>query len=333
MKALLYTAPQALNYQEVTEAEAREPDDVMVQIEAVGICGSDMHAYLGHDERRPAPLILGHEASGRAMNGSYEGKRVAINPLVTCGQCAYCLSGRMNICPERQIISMPPRQGAFADYVVLPERNLFVVPDDQPAEIGALVEPVATGLHAVRLAQEASHRPLNELTALVIGAGAVGIAAMLTLASHGCTNFFMADGHKGRRKTAEQTGVGECFDPFADHLPLGQGMADVVIDAVGAAATRKSAMHYVKAGGVIVHVGLLEAMDGFDARRLTLQEITFIGSYTYSMSDYKASLDALYSGKMGALNWYETRALSEGAQAFSDLYDGRVDLAKIILHP
>ena len=142
MKALVYTAPETLVYRE-------EPDpkpgagEALVRIDAVGICGSDMHAYFGHDDRRPAPLILGHEASGQVVFGAHSGRRVAINPLVTCGTCDDCLGGRANLCAARQIISMPPRQGAFAEYLAIPERNLVVVPDDTPASIAALAEPVA----------------------------------------------------------------------------------------------------------------------------------------------------------------------------------------------
>ena len=110
MKALVYTGVQEMTWRDEPEPIVNR-GEVEVIVDAVGICGSDMHAYHGHDERRPAPLILGHEASGRATSGRYKGKRVVFNPLVTCGTCDDCLGGRSNLCGKREIISMAPRQG------------------------------------------------------------------------------------------------------------------------------------------------------------------------------------------------------------------------------
>ena len=107
-----------------------EVGEALIQVEASGICGSDMHAYHGHDERRVAPLILGHEISGKVVSGEKQGQRVVVNPLVTCGQCHFCASGVSNLCRERQIISMQPRQGAFSELLRIPERNLVSIPDD-----------------------------------------------------------------------------------------------------------------------------------------------------------------------------------------------------------
>jgi len=173
MKALVYTGPQEIEYRDEPEP-AHSFDDVLVKVDAVGICGSDMHAYLGHDERRVAPLILGHEASGIVVNGSMGGKRVVVNPLVTCGTCPACLSGRSNLCAEREIISMAPRQGAFAELISIPERNLIAVPDGMDMARAALAEPIATAWHAVTAAASAAHRPLAESRALVFGGGDVG---------------------------------------------------------------------------------------------------------------------------------------------------------------
>ena len=106
MKVLVYTAPEKVVYRDFDEPRPKE-GELLVKITNVGICGSDMHAYLGHDDRRPAPLILGHEASGVIEEGDQKGERVVINPLVTCGNCHYCWDGRSNLCPDRQIISMP----------------------------------------------------------------------------------------------------------------------------------------------------------------------------------------------------------------------------------
>ena len=331
MKALVYTHPKGMSFR--TEPDPRPgPGDALVRVEAVGICGSDMHAYLGHDERRPAPLILGHEACGIVENGRLAGKRVTLNPLVTCTICNDCLGGRSHLCAQRQIISMPPRPGAFADYVTIPERNLVEVPDGMPPSVAALSEPVATSLHAVQIAHRLSHRPLSEARALVIGGGAIGMAAMLVLASHGCKNLYLADTNEGRLQTAAATGACQVYNPTDGNGPA-EASADVIIDAVGDKATRRTAIAAARPGSVIVHVGLLDGQDGVDVRRLTLQEIILSGCYTYTMVDFRAALKALETGALGRLDWLEERPLADGADAFADLLTGRISAAKIVLRP
>ena len=154
MKALVYTEPGRIIFREEPDP-APAPGEALIRVEAVGICGSDLHAYLGHDERRPPPLILGHEVSGRALSGEYEGQRVVLNPLVTCGRCDLCLGGRSNLCSQRQIIGMPPRQGAYAELVAMPEVNLVPVSGELDPVKATLAEPVATALHAIAAAVKA----------------------------------------------------------------------------------------------------------------------------------------------------------------------------------
>ncbi len=331
MKALIYTEPGALEYRETAEPD-REPDDVLVKVDAVGICGSDMHAYLGHDERRAAPLILGHEAAGTVMNGNLADARVVINPLVTCGECGPCAAGRENLCANRQIISMAPRQGAFAEYVAIPERNLIPIPAGLGPVKAALAEPIATGWRAVRKAREAADTPLNECRSLVFGSGAVGLAAALSLHEAGCPGVTVAETNPKRRATAEAAGLFTVIDPLVEGA-LEESAMDVVIDCVGAKPTRRAACAAIRPGGVIVHVGLADGADGIDVRKLTLQEVTLIGSYTYTMDDFRAALAAMASGALGPLDWFEQRPLAAGADAFADLLGGRTAAAKIILRP
>ncbi len=331
MKALVYTGPRQIEYRDEPDPIAAA-DEIVVKVEAVGICGSDMHAYFGHDERRPAPLILGHEASGIALAGRYEGKRVVVNPLVSCNRCDDCLGGRANLCQTRQIISMPPRQGAFAEMVKIPEPNILPIPDDLAPSRAALVEPIATAMHGVCVAERALWRPLGEISALVIGGGAVGLSAALVLTSRGARNVTIADTNPGRRETAHNENLFTVVDS-AVAGSVGDDAFGLVIDAVGGGATRKFASRVIRPGGVIVHIGLMDSEEGINIRKLTLQEVTFIGSYTYTMVDFRAAIVAIHGGALGDLGWCDVRPLSEGPQAFSDLEAGRVDQAKIILHP
>ena len=327
MKALVYTAPHVLEISNVPDPAPRG-DDVLVAVEAVGICGSDMHAWHGHDERRPAPLILGHEAAGRIVAGPRKGEAVTINPLVTCGRCDACQSGRSNICRSRQIISMPPREGAFAELVAIPERNVVVIPTGLSIRNAALAEPVAVSWHAANVGMRALQRPLPQAVCVVIGGGAIGLAAALCLRLFGATAIHVIESNVSRHATISAAG------PFAVCVPgagLDDASADLIIDAVGADATRATASRLVKPGGVIVHTGLQGGSSGLDIRRLTLQEVTFIGTYTYSMVDFRETVAALASGHLGSLDWIEERALEDGAVAFADLDSGRTAAAKIIL--
>lgn len=330
MKALVYTGPERLALEERRDP-APGPGEVVVRVAACGICGSDMHAYLGHDERRPAPLVLGHEAAGIVETGPRAGERVAINPLVTCMDCEDCLSGRTNLCARRQILSMPPREGAFAERVVVPARNLVPVPDRVPLEVAALTEPIACAYHAIGVAERVLARPVPEWRTVVLGAGAIGVAAALVLRSRGARAIRVAEPHAGRRaRLADEPGIAP-YDPASD--PPEAGSAHLVVDAVGSARTREEACRLARPGGAIAHIGLLERAGGLDVRRLTLQEIAFLGLYTYTMRDFVETLNGLAAGAFGALGWVEERPLAAGADAFADIRAGRTDAAKLLLRP
>lgn len=327
MKALVYTGPETLELREVEEPR-RGNDEVVVGVEAVGICGSDMHAFLGHDERRPAPLILGHEAAGVIVAGPGEGRRVTVNPLVTCMACPACLSGRTNLCPSRQIISMPPREGAFAERFAIPERNLVAVPDEMPLDKAALCEPIACSWHGVKRAASVSPIPLPHAAALVIGGGPIGIGAALCLAAFGAGSVTIVEPNAIRHPALRDAGA----FTVVDSAPEGD-LFDVVVDAYGGEPTRALASKLARPGGVIVHIGLASAAGGLDVRRMTLQEITFIGTYTYTMTDFRETFAAMAAGRLGALDWLETRPLSDGAAAFADIRAGRNAQPKIVLRP
>lgn len=324
MKALVYEGPKSVVYRDVDTPQLG-PDLQLIRIEAVGICGSDMHAYLGHDERRPAPLILGHEAAGLVIEGSLAGQRVTINPLVSCGVCPACVAQRENICPAREIISMPPREGAFAQYVQMPEQNLVEVPKEYPLSKAALVEPLAVSWHTAKLALEALH-PSMEKKALIIGGGAIGVAAALALQAQGVRDVTLTEPNAERRDFIAQHVRATITAQTQDFFPI-------IIDAVGISASRQLASKHVEAGGVIAHVGLGDNREGLDMRRFTLQEISFIGTYTYTAQDFRDTAQALFEGRLGDLEWIEKRPLSGGAQAFDDLFHNRVAAPKIVLNP
>lgn len=324
MKALVYTGPEAMEFRDAADPEP-QTGEVVLRVDSVGICGSDMHGYLGHDARRPAPLILGHEAAGVIVGGARDGERVTVNPLVVSKDSPARLAGREHLCPNRELISMPPREGAFAQLLRMPEDNLVTVPDEIALETAALVEPLSVGWHAAKLGLNALHDNTDRRV-LIIGGGAIGVATALSLKAMGCDEILISEPNTMRRAFLDA----ECDFPTTSEP---SGSYPLIFDAVGYAGTRKVASDMIEPGGVIVHLGLGDGEGGLDIRKMTLQEVTFIGSYCYTMQEFRDCAQALFDGRLGEPNWTETRPLADGAQAFGDIRAGRVPAPKIILKP
>jgi 2-desacetyl-2-hydroxyethyl bacteriochlorophyllide A dehydrogenase len=330
MKALVYTGPREVVYRDEAEP-ALGAGEVVIRIDAAGICGSDMHAYHGHDPRRVPPMILGHELAGEIVAGPGAGRRVTVNPLITCGCCEFCVQGRDNLCANRSMVGMN-RPGAFAQYMSIPTGSLLDLPEDMSTRQAALTEPAATALHALHLCIRALERPLPEAKVLVIGGGAVGLLAALLMRAYGARQVLMAEVNPLRRQAAERHTGYRGFDP-REHGGPADGSVDLVFDAVGGKDTRRAALAAVKPGGVVMHVGLQDWASEIDMRKLTLAEITLLGTYTYTTADLRATVQALYAGAFGDLSWVEERSLAEGASAFEDLDRGRLAAAKVLLIP
>ena len=333
MKALVYTQPNEVQLHDRPEPEMAA-GDVLLRIDAAGICGSDMHAFHGHDPRRKPGLVLGHEFAATVLASTLPawtpGQRVTGNPLITCGHCDYCLQGRDNLCANRTMIGMT-RPGAFAERMSIPARCLIELPAALSAVAAALTEPAATALHALNLSMRALVRPLPECRVLVLGGGAIGMLSALLLRHYGAAELQVAETNPLRRASINLHAHCASFDPR--ETAAAENAFEFVIDAVGSAATRQAALAAVKPGGVVMHIGLQDWASEIDMRKLTLAEITLLGTYTYSQADLRATVAALTRGAFGDLSWVETRPLSEGAVAFADLHAGRTASAKLVLQP
>jgi L-iditol 2-dehydrogenase len=328
MKALVYTGPKTMVFRDEPDPQANE--DVVVKVDVCGICGSDMHVYLGHNPAQPPPEILGHEAAGVVVSGDRRGQRVAINPIVSCSDCDVCRSGRQHLCSQRQVISRTPRPGAFAELVRVPERNLFAVPDTLTMELAALAEPFAVGYHAVNLGERALHAPLAASSVAVIGGGPIGLVTAQILGSRGTQNILIAETSAARRATINAAGRFGAYDPLGDRRPP-NGSVDLVVDAYGGKSSREEAVRLVRLGGTIVHVGLASAEGGIEYLQLTRGEISLFGSFAYTPVEFRETLAGLAAGIFGPIDWTETRRLSEGSTAFAELAEGKVASAKILL--
>lgn len=331
MNALVNTAALQMTYRPEPMAVRLADDEVRLRIEAVGICGSDMHAYHGHDPRRIPPIILGHEFAGVVVEGAYLGKRFTGNPLIACGACDYCVQGRSNLCSNRSMVGMT-RPGAYAEYMTIPTKCLIEIPPEMSVTRAALTEPAATALHALHMAQRASNRPVQECRVLVIGGGAIGMFMALLLNNYGARNVLVAETNARRRASVARHAHSHAFDPLTE-AGAAESSCDIVFDCVGSKHTRVAALKAIAHGGVMVHVGLQDWASEIDMRKLTLAEITLIGTYTYTMADLRATVAALHGNAFGDCSWVEERPLADGAAAFSDLHEGKTASAKIVLRP
>jgi len=278
--------------------------------------------------------VLGHEFAATVLASASPqwsaGQRVTGNPLITCGRCDHCLQGRDNLCADRTMVGMS-RPGAFAEQMSIPARCLIALPDSLETVSAALTEPAATALHAINLSMRALVRPLPECRVLVIGGGAIGMLSALLLKHYGVDLLQVAEVNALRRESLERHAACTTIDP-RQQSPA-DGAFEFVIDAVGSAITRKSALAAVAPGGVVMHIGLQDWASEIDMRKLTLAEITLLGTYTYSMADLRATVAALARGAFGDLAWVERRPMADGARAFDDLHQGRAASAKIVLEP
>lgn len=333
MKALVYTDPFKMSIQDRPYPKLSD-GEIIVKIDAAGICGSDMHAYHGQDPRRFPGLVLGHELAGKVVESASGhmsvGTRVTVNPLITCGTCEYCQQSRDNLCENRGMVGMT-RAGAFAEYMSIPASCAIELPQGMLATHAALAEPAATALHAINLSMRAMSRPLPEQRALVVGGGAIGLLCALLLRSYGCRHVDVAETNELRRELISQHVGHGVFNPTMD--PVKVSNYSYVIDAVGSALTRQASLEAVDDGGVVMHIGLTDWASEIDMRKLTLSEICLLGTYTYTMSDMRAAVAAIYEGAFGDLSWVQTMPLSKGAEAFASLDAGSVATSKLVLLP
>lgn len=333
MKALVYARPNEMRLQEVPEPSL-EPGEVIIEIKATGICGSDLHAYHGHDPRRRPGLVMGHELSGEiyeSVSPLYKtGQKVTVDPLVTCGRCPYCRTGRDNLCENRGMVGMT-RPGAYAQFMSIPERAVIPLPDDMPHATAVLAEPAATVLHALNISVPKMARPIQEQKALVIGGGAIGLLMALLLRSRGVRHVDLAETNPLRRISAAEHSGARAFDPVTE--PPAASSYHYVVDAVGRTVTRAMAVHALKPGGVFMHMGLQDWASEMDMRNITLAEQVVLGAYTYTYADLQTTVEALRDKVFGNLDWVEYRALEDGPEAFRVLSQQQSQAAKIVLLP
>ena len=334
MHALVYTGTNKIDFREEKDPITK-PGETLVKVKASGICGSDMHAFHGNDERRIPPLILGHEVSGTSLDGKFKNKDVVINPLISCEKCDYCKNEREHLCPQRTMIGMSTpvkREGGLAELVSVPEKNIFEVPKKLGIKEAALAEPAAVALHAVLLAEQNLKKPMSESKILIQGAGAIGLLCGLVLNKEKkSTNIIMSDPNKKRLDECAKYLKANFVSPN-DKL-IKENNFDLILESVGLEVTRHQAIKSIAPGGTILHIGLTQPSGTFDFKKLTIQEITLVGTYCYTNKDFQKTLKILTEKKLGDLGWIEYRDLKKGSEAFDEIHNGTCVAPKIILIP
>lgn len=338
MQALIWHGPRQMVLSK-TDKPIPAPREVVVRVEAVGICGSELSGYLGHNSLRVPPLVMGHEFAGVIVTPAAEqprlaaGTRVAINPLLSCGQCLSCRSGRANLCAQRVLVGAH-RPGAFAEYVAVPESACVPLPQELTPHDGALTEPLACAYRAVRLGQVGLASRV-----LIIGAGTIGLLCAVLARHAGARWVALSDQNPHRLATAQAWGDWHTIDAkmhsAADYLrqQIDSDGADVVIDAVGLEQTRREALAAACYGGRIVFIGLHEPTTSFDGNMLVRNELAITGCFAYTPQDFQHALELLSHKLLPTNEWRHVRRLEDGPASFEELTSSEPSPLKIILTP
>lgn len=288
MKAVLLREIGAVEIVDVDEPEP-SGSEVVVEVHTTGICGSDVHAARDGGLLRTPPLVMGHEFSG-----THDGRRVAVNPMISCDRCIFCVAGRRHLCENRIIVGIQ-RAGALAPRVAVPRSSLVDLPDHVSMEAGAMVEPLAVAHHAVSL-----HPPQSGDRVGILGAGTIGL--MIGYLCNGMTgDVSMADPDEHRLRFAQRLGVGSASASL-------EGSFDVVFDAVGSATTHRLSLEHLNPGGTTVWVGNEHRDPAFDAQMLVRIEQRVIGSAAYTPEDFIAAAEKIDDD---VLEWAQIRPLDD----------------------
>jgi len=343
MKALTLVEYGKLVYGDVRDPRPAD-DEVIVEVAACGICGSDIHGLDGSTGRRLPPLVMGHEAAGvikeigSAVAGWKVGDRVTFDSTAYCGECWHCRRGEINLCDRRRVLGVAIEDyhcdGAFAQFVAVPARILYHLPDAVSFTHAAMTEPLSVAFHAVRLA----HPAVGE-SAVVVGVGMIGLLAVQVLAAAGCGKVIAADLDSDKLRRAKEQGADVTLDPRSPDFKktileeTGGHGADLAIEAVGATASIATAIDAVRKGGRVTLVGNVSPKVEIPLQSVVSRQIALLGSCA-SNGEYPECLTLISQGKVNLDPMISAVApLSEGAAWFDRLYRQEPGLMKVILEP
>jgi L-iditol 2-dehydrogenase len=340
MKALLLSQYRHLELAEVAEPRPGR-GEVLVRVAACGICGSDVHGYDGSSGRRIPPIVMGHEAAGtvartgEGVHSFSEGDRVTFDSTIYCGECGNCLRGDVNLCGRREVLGVScgdyRRAGAFAEFVVVPAHIIHRIPENLSFQEAALLEAVAVALHAVSLVPIAP-----DSTALVVGAGTIGLLLQQALRVAGCSRIFVADIDATRLALSRKLGATETLSGNVSEqiaqLTGGIGV-DLAVEAVGRTEAVNVAIDSVRKGGSVILVGNISPEITLPLQKVVSRQLRLQGSCA-SAGEYPKAIELVSSGKIQVKPLITAVApLAEGPQWFERLYGHEPNLMKVVLTP
>jgi L-iditol 2-dehydrogenase len=343
MKSLVLSA---YNHLEIVEMPmpAVGPEDVLVRVDACGICGSDVHGYDGSSGRRIPPIVMGHEAAGtiaaigKDVKGYVGGDRVTFDSTVYCGECPFCKRGEVNLCDNRQVIGVScgdyRRHGAFAEFVAIPQRILYRLPEGISFAEAAMLEAASVALHGVRVSQVRDGE-----TALVIGAGMIGLLTLQAARAAGCRRVLIADVDTSRLELARQVGADATLhasgaELMARVMELTEGRGvDLVLEAVGRNETVNGAIDCTRKGGTVTLIGNITPEVTLPLQKVVTRQLRLQGSCA-SAGEYPQAIELIASGKIKVQPLITAVAtLEEGPRWFERLHAREPNLMKVILTP
>lgn len=338
MKALVYVAPERMEIRQVPDPELAE-GQVLLGVLSAGVCGSDIHGFLGHSERRKPGLVMGHESVATilevhpSVTGWRRGQRVCFNPLLSCRSCRACLEGRQNLCPDWALFGMDRLHGTYAERIAVPARQLFALSDGLGEDQAILAEPMAVVLHAFRLALGQPPRTLA-----IVGGGAIGSLSLILAKLRGIDKVCVVDVNDARLAAAQRLGADLTVnaareDAAAVVRSWSSGGAAAVVEAVGTAETRRSAVAVAAKGARLLLLGLAENESPLPWIEMIRNELALFTSFAYAARDFQDSVELLETRRVDIHAWTEVRPLDDGQAGFVKMAHDPGATLKLSLKP
>jgi L-iditol 2-dehydrogenase len=338
MKALVYHGPEILKWEEIANVSPKE-GEVLIQVKAVGICGSDVHGYMGITGRRIAPMVMGHEFSGivaavgAGVTTVKPGDRVAPYPVVYCGECEFCRQGNVHICLNKTAFGVLECNGAMAEYICVPDKLIFKLADEVSYAVGSMMEPMAVSYRGVNNAGDLSGKNV-----LIVGAGTIGLLALAIVKMRNPAKVFVSDLSDNRLAVASQMGADFAINPNSHDLQAlvkeetgGLGV-DVAFEAVGATPTVQQAMSALKVGGTAVWIGNSAKMINVNMQEIVTRELKVVGTFLYTLKEFGAVVDLLNSGKINVEPMISMETpMENGPALFAKLAKDPGPMIKVVL--